>query len=50
MLAMAACGPRTVTEEEAYKAADEAYEKAGTAATKIQVLKDFLAAFPGGAQ
>jgi tetratricopeptide (TPR) repeat protein len=48
MLAMAACGPRTVTEEEAYKAADEAYEKAGTAATKIQVLKDFLAAYPGG--
>jgi tetratricopeptide (TPR) repeat protein len=48
ILGMAACGPKTLSEEEAYKAADKAYEKAPTPITKIQVLKDFLAQYPGG--
>jgi len=47
LLAMAACGSKVLTEEEAYTAADAAYEKAATPTAKIQVWKDFLEKYPG---
>ena len=46
LVAFVACGPKTPTAEEAYQAADEAYNKAATSREKVQILKDFLAKYP----